>query len=162
MSDSIRVTSYFLVRNGVKKEADRSFYSDNFCQESCIENAKGWKPLASKYTNETTKEDIFIFDGCVVSSEEELITLLTERLSEKRAFVNSAQDAYIEKCKKSLAENPDKINLLGISDIIPGASVSEHKGNFKVYQHFTKLPVLEISPSGEIIEVNDSHMGIGF
>ena len=106
--DSIRVTTYSLHREGVKKTADRSYYTDKFNVETASENSKGWKPIASAYLNEETKQVIYLFEGTEVDSEEKLIELLNNKLSEKRAKLTKTQNEYIKKMvRKESIEKSD-------------------------------------------------------
>ena len=162
--DSIRVTTYSLHREGVKKTADRSYYTDKFNVETASENSKGWKPIASAYLNEETKQVIYLFEGTEVDSEEKLIELLNNKLSEKRAKLTKTQNEYIKKCRAILADpaNKEYLHLLGINIIIEGASVGTNKDGFMITQHWANLPSLQISPKGEILEVYDSYQGIAY
>jgi len=165
MSTSILVTHYYLVRNGIRKETSSSYYTDNFTQKSCCEKSKEWKSLGLAFKNKATKETIYVFSNKVVSSEEELITLLTEKLSDKRVELTKKQNAYIEECKSILANpsNKDSLNLLGINKIIKEASVGGNPdGSFTVTQFWTKLPTIIVSASGEILKVEDNYQGIAW
>lgn len=158
--DSIKVTHYYLHRDGVKRDCSTSYYTDNFSVENCQEKATGWKPLASAYLNEETKEIIYLFEGNPVDSEKELIELLVNKLSEKRSKLTETQDNYIEKCRAIL--NKNYLHLLGINTLIEGASVGSNKDGFFITQHWTNLPSIQISHEGEILGVYDSYQGIAW